>query len=111
MKFQITTSSTNFPSYDYYKELINNPKIISKYPSGYNITLEDLKQSLISFEIYYNEMTYTLMLELPKIKIVDLVANLGGILGLFIGISVLSFVEILEIILEIFIILFEKNKV
>ena len=56
-------------------------------------------------------MTYTLMLELPKIKIVDLVANLGGILGLFIGISFLSFVEILEIILEIFIILFEKNKV
>jgi len=35
---------------------------------------------------------------------------MGGILGLFIGVSFLSFIEPLEMIMEIIFILFEKEK-
>lgn len=41
---------------------------------------------------------------------VDLLANIGGIFGFFLGISFLSFVEIIEIIAEGFIFLFKKSK-
>jgi hypothetical protein len=37
-----------------------------------------------------------------------LISNIGGILGLFLGISFLSFVEIFEIFYEILIILISK---
>ena len=49
--------------------------------------------------MYYNDLKYTKITELQKTKIVDLIANAGGILGLFIGISFLSFIEILEFLL------------
>jgi hypothetical protein len=47
---------------------------------------------------------------MPSINIVDLLANIGGTIGLFVGISVLSFVEIIEAIMEIIIIYFEKRR-
>jgi len=37
--------------------------------------------------------------------------NFGGLLGLFVGMSFLSFGELIQIIIEVLIILFEKNKV
>lgn len=107
--FQLTISSTNFPNYEFSKKLANDSKIINKYPADYKITQKDLEESLISFEVYYNDMTYIRITELPKGKMIDLVANVGGILGLFIGISFLSFIEILEILLEICLIIFEKH--
>lgn len=41
---------------------------------------------------------------------VDLLANIGGIFGFFLGISFLSFVEIIEIIAEGFLFLLKKKK-
>jgi hypothetical protein len=43
-------------------------------------------------------------------NIFDLIASIGGNLGLFIGISFLSFAEIIEILGEIIIILLEKKQ-
>ena len=41
---------------------------------------------------------------------VDLVSNIGGILGAFIGISLLSFFEIAEFLLEIIFVLCEPQS-
>lgn len=41
---------------------------------------------------------------------IDLIANIGGNLGLFIGVSFLSFAEIIELILEIFFYYVEKRN-
>jgi len=42
--------------------------------------------------------------------IVDLVANIGGTVGVLVGMSILSFAEILEFIIEAGIIIYELNK-
>ena len=47
---------------------------------------------------------------MAKTPLIGLIANIGGLLGLFIGVSFLSFGEIIEIIIEIFFIIFEKKK-
>ena len=39
----------------------------------------------------------------------NFISNIGGILGLFLGISFLSFIEIFEIIFEIMFIIFKKE--
>jgi hypothetical protein len=40
-------------------------------------------------------------------QIVDLISNFGGLLGLFVGISFLSFGELAQILIEIFFIVLE----
>jgi hypothetical protein len=109
--FNIDVMTSSFPNENYAKELMNNSKIKSKYPAGYNITLEDLSKSLVQFSVYYKNFDYTLVSQTPKHELVDCVSNFGGLLGLFVGMSFLSFGELIEALVEVLIILFEKNKV
>ncbi|RNA24225.1 amiloride-sensitive sodium channel subunit beta, partial [Brachionus plicatilis] len=57
-------------------------------------------QELISLVIHFDGLGYTEIQESAIMNIVDLLSNIGGIAGLFLGTSLLSFVEILEIFLE-----------
>ena len=41
----------------------------------------------------------------------SLISNIGGILGLFLGISFLTTIEIFEVLLEILFINFRKNQI
>jgi hypothetical protein len=65
---------------------------------------------LIWVDIYYENLEYTSITQLPKMNVLDLISNIGSNLSLFIGISFISFAEIIEILGEIIIILFEKKK-
>ena len=66
--------------------------------------------TLIWIDIYYENLEYTSISQLPKMNVLDLISNIGSNLSLFIGVSFISFAEIIEILGEILIILFEKNK-
>ena len=91
------------------RHLINfYSEIKSKYPAGYNLSSDNLKNSLLAFNIYYQDLSYSEITQIPKSDIIDLVSGMGGLLGLFIGVSFLSFAEVIEVILEIIFILFEK---
>jgi len=74
-------------------------------------TYEEAKQSYFGIRIYYNELKYTLISEDPKTEAFNFVSNIGGILGLFLGISFLSFIEIFEILFEISFIIFKFDKI
>jgi len=47
--------TSQFSSQAYVLELMENPKIISNYPPGYNITLEDLREGMVQFSAYYTD--------------------------------------------------------
>lgn len=59
--------------------------------------------------VYLDDLQYTIISQDPKTYLFELIANIGGVLGLFLGISFLSFIEILEIILEIIFILMKAK--
>ena len=102
--------TSKFPSQSYALELINNSKIKSNYPAGYNITLEDLRETMVQFSVFYTDFYYTHISQIPKVQLVDLVGEFGGLLGLFVGMSFLSFGELIEVLIEILIILCEKKR-
>ena len=56
-------------------------------------------------------MSFTKISQMAKTDIWDLVSNIGGNSGLFIGISFLSFAEIIELIVELLFIIMERNSV
>jgi hypothetical protein len=75
-----------------------------------NDELNSFKNKIVSINVYFSELRYTEITETPSTTIIDLFAYIGGTVGLFVGVSVLSCVEIVEFILEAIIIYFEKRK-
>jgi len=73
-------------------------------------TYEDIKRHYVQLCVYYKNLEYTYIDQEAKTETFNFISNMGGILGLFLGISFLSFVEILEILIEYISILFENKK-
>ena len=65
------------------------------------INVSSVRESVVSLNVYYNSLSYTLATESPKLNIISLLSNIGGSLGLFMGVSFLSLVEILALLLDI----------
>jgi hypothetical protein len=69
-------------------------------------TYEQLRTKFLPIRVYFNEFKYTLISEKPETELFKFISDIGGILGLFLGVSFLSFIEIFEIIFEILLIFF-----
>jgi hypothetical protein len=68
------------------------------------------RESLVKFNIYYDSLSYKLSSETPQVNIVSLLASVGGNLSLFLGVSVFSLCEIVEVALEIYFIRFKSDR-
>jgi tetrahydromethanopterin S-methyltransferase subunit F len=74
--------------------------LIVKYSSDFK-TYENVSKTFVSINVYYEDLKYTLISQQPKIELFGLISNLGGILGLFIGFSFISLLEIIEVLAEL----------
>ena len=60
--------------------------------------------------IYYENLEYTSISQVAHMDVIDLISNIGSNLSLFIGISFISFAEIIELIIEILCIFLENKN-
>ncbi len=111
VSFPYTVSVAPYPSPNYANILLKNPSILSKFLENESVTIRDLKEKLVSVNIFYNEIKETVVTESPSVQFSDLMAQIGGVLGLFLGMSFLSFVEFLEIFIKIIFVLTKKDKI
>ena len=65
---------------------------------------------MVGFNIFYDSLSYKTIEESAKTGWIDLISNIGGTLGLFLGISLLSFGEILEILFLFLSSIWNKNQ-
>lgn len=72
--------------------------------------LLNISRRVSIIEIYYNDFSYTSIIEIPKTSFEDLIGNVGGILGVFLGTSLISFVEIPELIYSLCYVVFRNRK-
>ena len=105
--YNFFTSYAKFPSSSYAKYLLSDERVLSKFPYS-NPTAAQLSDSILSLNVYFDSNLYERITEEPKVTFNTLLSNFGGQLGLFLGISLLSFVEIIEVIIEIFFIFFNR---
>ena len=89
---------------------MNDPRITSKFPNE-TLTYDLIKQSVLSLNVYYDQLSYTQISKDAKLDLVDLISGIGGLLGLFLGMSFLSFAEFIEIILEALVISLNEPKI
>ncbi len=60
--------------------------------------------NILSFNVYYLDLSYIEITQTPKMSGYSLMNEIGGALGLFIGILCLSFIEFLEFFFEVFLV-------
>ena len=110
VSYTLTTANIEYPSRAYFEShLVNNSVIRNKFLNK-SFTYEDLKSKVLALNIFYDRMSYTKTSQQPKTTLLDLVSNMGGLLGLFLGISFLSFVEIFEALFEVIYIKFFRTS-
>jgi len=73
-------------------------------------TYEEVNKHFIVLYIYYKNLNYKFISQNPKTEMFNFISNIGGLLGVFLGVSFLSFIEIFEIIYEIIIILISMTR-
>ena len=105
--YEVTSSSFDYPNREFFEAL----KSFSQMKQNeVNITdFDEFKQNNLGINIYLSSMEYTELWEMPQISFIDLVSNMGGALGIFLGFSIFSFIEILEIFVQILMILLKFN--
>jgi hypothetical protein len=65
----------------------------------------------VRVNIFYDSLSYVETTESPQMDLISLLASIGGNLSLFLGVSVLSLFELVEVALIIFSIkLLKTNK-
>ena len=110
VEYNFFASFGNFPTENFCSLIIKYYKNLFNYQLGINLSDSELKNYLIrkslAIDVFYSEIGYTKISESPKTSIIDLLSNVGGTLGLFVGISMLSLIEIVEILFELVIIKF-----
>ena len=92
--------SSNFLIYTNAEQLPFTGNISGKHNLRFE-TYEEAHKRFVSLKVYYPQLKYTYISQQPKTEMVDLVSDIGGTLGLFLGISFLSFIEIFDIIFAI----------
>lgn len=93
VKYVTTTSAANYPTIWYTNLLRQQLNMLNE--SYYYI-----KESTLKVNIFYDDLVFTTSIEVPAVRIEDELANIGGHLGLFLGMSVLSIVELFELFFE-----------
>jgi hypothetical protein len=91
----------SFSLTDQYLKSIDSPLNISN------------KENLVILSINFKSKQYTLIDQIPKMEIFDLINSFGSLLSLFIGFSFMSLVEIIDIFMRMFfhLLIRRKNKV
>ena len=89
-----------------------NNSIVQKRLSNLknNTIYDDLAKNIGRVQIFYDKLEQTIITEDIKTQVFDLVSGMGGTLGLFLGLSFLSLIEIVEILLQIILILFDNKS-
>ncbi|XP_072030335.1 acid-sensing ion channel 2-like [Amphiura filiformis] len=74
------------------------PAFIQKmfHNTKHNMTKEYIAKNIAAISVYYEALNYETIEQRPEMDFLSLLATIGGHLGLFLGASLLSFIQIVE---------------
>ena len=111
-KFLFKTASISHAQLvgDYFLEYIqNNSRLASDFENRSVLDAASARDSFVKVDIYYESLSYAVSTESPQMNLISLLASIGGNLSLFLGVSVFSLFELMEVNIMIWHILFSKK--
>ena len=110
-QFVVSTSISDFPSDSLAKVMLNDTVLLSGLDYvGKPHTVASIRECFAFVNIYYDYIGYTQISETPSQLVVDLLSSIGGTMGLYLGVSFLSFVEVFELAFELLALAFKREK-
>ena len=101
VRYEFSLSSLVYPNQKMYSAFINDRVYLNTLQSMFGInvsTYEQFQQYFLAVNVYYPYLQYTRIQEAPKTSQIDLLSQIGGSLGMFLGFSLFHFVELFEIL-------------
>ncbi|CAG0887011.1 unnamed protein product [Darwinula stevensoni] len=92
--YQQTISSAEWPAQMYKMDAMGSMALGSQLKKGESAT----KGEVVKLVIYFSSMVRENVVEYPSVTSVSLLSTLGGALSLYLGISLVMFVEVIEIL-------------
>ena len=105
--YNTAISFSNYPTKWYSQKLIqDNGTFLRNLTEENQLSFDQwsfdyLQQTTLKLNIFYDDLTYTIVDEIPALTIENLIAYIGGNLGLFLGMSLLSLIETFELVFYI----------
>ena len=93
-----------------YADFINSKPNLRIDFNGRPVNAEVARRTFVSVDLFYDTLAYTLSTETPSMDVVALLANIGGTMGLFLGVSLLHVCELVEAFVELGFLAYEKRR-
>lgn len=106
MMYEYSSSHNAYPTQKYANFLLK----LNQIKANNITTYEKLKRNVLALNIFYDDLQYKVIKEMPIIDLLTLISNIGGILGLFLGMSFINIMEIVEFLCEVLFIFSHKLK-
>ena len=107
-EYSYSLTSQRSSGYGYTQYIIENPHLSSDFNTT-PINSDTASNKFVQLNVYYDSLTYSVSTDTPSMDIVAFLANIGGTLGLFLGLSLLSVCELIYVLVEI--VLASKSKI
>ena len=78
----------------------SHSNISADFNNATKITPDEAKKNFVYLYLFYDSLSFTLTTEKPSMDVVSLLANIGGTMGLFLGLSMLHVYEIVDVLIE-----------
>ena len=98
--FNTKISFLELMSDEYFVNVILDRRNLSADFVAMPISNEKATNSFVTVNMYYDSLSYSMSTESPQMDLVALLASIGGNLGLFLGVSVFSMGELVQLLLE-----------
>jgi hypothetical protein len=99
-QFSYTITSQTYKG-PLFSALIEASPIFSSDFTSTPIDEATASNKFVELRVYYDSLTYMMSIDSPIMDIVTFLSNIGGTLGLFLGVSVLSVCELVYVMVEI----------
>ena len=106
-RYSYSLSTRKFPSETYKLKFVEKSKLLKEIISN---DYQEIEDKILRIVVYSDDFDYEYVSESKSVQIENFIANIGGTLGLFLGISVLSLCEIFEILFEFIFYLNKERK-
>ncbi|KAJ1155192.1 hypothetical protein NDU88_007927 [Pleurodeles waltl] len=96
--FELTLSAAQWPSAVYLDSFSRRLEYRRRTSSQ---DTDNIRDNVVKLVVYYQQLNYELIEETPAMQLVDLASSIGGLVGLWIRVSVCTVAKFLELCLSI----------
>nr|XP_015222677.1 PREDICTED: amiloride-sensitive sodium channel subunit gamma-like isoform X3 [Lepisosteus oculatus] len=101
--YQLTVSGSQWPATAFLEKFSSDLREMGGQLGTIADNPQLIRDNLVKVVVYYQQLNYERIVEEPSITEIDLISNMGGLVGLWVGFSVCTLAEFFELFVDVLI--------